>query len=77
MSFLSQRQDSQLSYEDAILPGSTVLGTARADHLAVAMPFEKATDTSIRSFADQGHFPRAALLEAMLRFVIGELETAK
>jgi len=77
MSFLSQRQDSQLAYEDAILPGSTVLGTARADHLAVAMPFEKASDTSIRSFADQGHYPRAALLEAMLRFVIGDLEAAK
>jgi hypothetical protein len=77
MSFLSQRQDSQLAYEDAILPGSTVLGTARADHLAVAMPFEKASDSSIRSFADQGHYPRAALLEAMLRFVISDLETAK
>ena len=77
MSFLSQRQDSQLSYEDAILPGSTVLGVARADHLAVAMPFEKASDSSIRSFADQGHYPRAALLEALLRFVIGDLEAAK
>ncbi len=77
MSYLSQRQDSQLAYEDAILPGSTVLGTARADHLAVAMPFEKASDSSIRSFADQGHYPRAALLEAMLRFVIGDLEAAK
>ncbi len=77
MAYLSQRQDSQLAYEDAILPGSTVLGTARADHLAVAMPFEKASDSSVRSFADQGHYPRAALLEAMLRFVIGDLETAK
>ena len=77
MSFLAQRQDSQLAYEDAILPGSTVLGTARADHLAVVMPFEKASDSSIRSFADHGHYPRAALLEAMLRFVIGDLEAAK
>jgi len=77
MSFLSQRQDSQLAYEDAILPGATVLGAARADHLAVAMPYEKASDSSIRSFADQGHYPRAALLEAMLRFVIGDLEAAQ
>jgi hypothetical protein len=77
MSYLSPRQDSQLAYEDTILPGSIVLGTARADHLAVAMPFEKASDSSIRSFVDQGHYPRAALLEAMLRFVIGDLETAK
>ncbi len=77
MSYLSPRQDSQLAYEDTILPGSTVLGIARADHLAVAMPFDKASDSSIRSFADQGHYPRAALLEAMLRFVIGDLENAK
>jgi LssY C-terminus len=77
MSYLSPRQDSQLAYEDTILPGSTVLGIARADHLAVAMPFEKASDSSIRSFADQGHYPRAALLEAMLRFVIGDLEATK
>jgi hypothetical protein len=77
MSYLSQRQDSQLAYEDTILPGSTVLGTAQADHLAVAMPFDKASDSAIRSFADQGHYPRAALLEALLRFVMGDLETAK
>jgi hypothetical protein len=25
------------------------------------MPFEKASDSSIRSFADQGRYPRAAL----------------
>lgn len=77
MSLLSQRQDSQLAYEDAILPGSTILGAARADHLAVALPFEKATDASIRSLADQGHYPRAALLEALVRFVSGDLEGVK
>ena len=77
MAFLSQRQDSQLAYADAILPGSTILGSARADHLAVALPFEKATDASIRSFADQGHYPRAALLETLVRFVTADLEAAK
>jgi len=76
MSFVAARQDSQLAYEDAILPGSTVLGTARADHLAVAMPFEKATEAPVRAMADQGHYPRAALLEAIVRFVISDLETA-
>jgi hypothetical protein len=74
MSFLAQRQDSQLAYEDAILPGSMVLGTARADHLAVAMPFEKATEAPVRAMADQGHYPRGALLEALLRFVISDLD---
>ena len=74
MSLLAARQDSQLAYEDAILPGSTVLGAARADHLAVALPFEKATDSAIRGMADQGHYPRAALLETLIRFVVGDLD---
>src|SRR6185295_2685154 len=71
MSLLASRQDSQLAYEDAILPGSTLLGAARADHLAVALPFEKASDSTIRGMADQGHYPRAALLETLIRFVAG------
>jgi dienelactone hydrolase len=75
MSLLARRQDSQLAYEDAILPGSTVLGIARADHLAVALPFDKATDSTIRGMADQGHYPRAALLETLIRFVVSDLET--
>jgi len=77
MSLLAQRQDSQLAYDDAILPGSTVLGVARADHLAVALPFEKASNIAVRSFADQGHYPRAALLEALVRFVVADLDGAK
>jgi hypothetical protein len=75
MSLLARRQDSQLAYEDAILPGSTVVGVARADHLAVALPFEKATDSVIRGMADQGHYPRATLLETLIRFVVSDLES--
>ncbi len=75
MSYLAPRQDSQLAFNDAVLPGSTVLGAALADHLAVALPFDKASDPSIRGMADQGRYPRAALLESMIRFVVGDLET--
>ena len=67
------RQDSQLIFEDAILPGSKLLGAARADHLAVALPFDKATEASVRSIADKGRYPRAALLEAIVRFVVQDL----
>jgi hypothetical protein len=74
LAVLTSRQDSQLAYDDAILPGSTVLGAALADHLAVALPFDKASDATIRSFADQGHYPRAALLESLVRYVISDLE---
>jgi hypothetical protein len=69
----SPREDSQLAYQDAILPGSTLLGAARADHLAVAQGFGKA-DGVLRSLVDKGHYPRAALLEAIVRFVTADLE---
>jgi hypothetical protein len=74
VSSFASRQDSQLGYDDAILPGSKVLGVARADHLAVALPFEKSSDVIIRTFADKGHYPRAALLESIVRFVTEDLE---
>jgi hypothetical protein len=57
MSLLARQQDSQVAYEDAIVPGSTILGTARTDPFAVALPLEKAADSSIRALADS---PRRA-----------------
>jgi hypothetical protein len=74
MASFALRQDSQLAFDDAIIPGSKVLGGARADHLAVALPFDKATDATVRSFADKGRYPRAALLEAIVRFVSTDLD---
>ena len=74
MSTLSSKHDSQLAYEDAIVPGSTVLGYAQADHLAVALPFDKSADAQIRSLVDKGRYPRAALLEALVRFVSSDLD---
>jgi hypothetical protein len=74
MSVFSSRQDSQLTQDDAIVPGSKVLGAARADHLAVALPFDKAKDAAVRAMADRGRYPRAALLEAIVRFVAADLD---
>ena len=70
------REDGQLIYDDAIIPGSKVLGTARADHMAVALSFESSTDAAVRAMADRGHYPRAALLESIVRFVIQDLDKA-
>lgn len=69
--------DSQLSSEDATVPGSFMLGKAIADHLAVALPFEDMKEPGIRSFIDHGHYPRAALLESIVRFVTQDLTTSK
>jgi hypothetical protein len=72
LSAYAEKQDSQLTRQDAIIPGSNYLGDALADHFAVALPFESSNE-SIRTFADKNHYPRTALLEAMVRLVIQDL----
>ncbi len=76
LSAFSKWHDGQLARLDAVAAGSKYLGSALADHFAIAMPFET-SEESIRSGADRNHYPRTALLEAMIRFVIGDLEAAK
>lgn len=71
-----KRQDGQLTQSDAIVPNSKYLGALIGDHFAVALPFDKSKDAAIRSGMDKTRFPRAALLESLLRFVIHDLETS-
>ncbi|HVV47504.1 MAG TPA: hypothetical protein VHC72_19975, partial [Bryobacteraceae bacterium] len=66
-------QDGQLLKADAIVPGAKYLGAALADHFAVALPFDRSSDSAIRSGMDKTRYPRAALLEALVRFVVGDL----
>jgi len=63
LSAWDKQNDGQLLKMDAIVPESTYLGAALTDHLAVALAFEK----------DKPSYPRAALLEAMVRFVLDDL----
>jgi len=72
-----KRQDGQLTQSDSIVPNSMYLGAARGDHFAVALPFDKAKDATIRSGMDKTRYPRAALLESLLRFVMHDLENPK
>ena len=68
--------DGQLTKQDAIIPGSKFLGSAKGDHFAVALPFDKSPDKTIRGGMDKTRFPRAALLESMVRFVMDDLKAA-
>jgi hypothetical protein len=65
--------DGQLTRIDATVPGSKVLGAARSDHFALALPFEKAQNSSFGAMMDKNRYPRGALLEAMVRFVVADL----
>jgi hypothetical protein len=67
-------QDGQLLRDDAIVPEAKYLGAALADHFAVALPFDKSKDSAIRSGMDKSTYPRAALLEALVRFVAEDLK---
>ncbi len=68
------RTDSQLLLADAIVPGSNLFGTLRADHLAVALNYSGSSDSAIRAAANHNRYPRAALLEAAVRSTISSLD---
>jgi hypothetical protein len=68
-------EDGQLLKEDAVLPDAKYLGSAKSDHFAIALPFEDSTDQALRSGMDKNHFPRAALLETIVRYVTRDLQS--
>jgi hypothetical protein len=70
----SEQQDGQLLRKDAIVPFSRYLGAARSDHFALALPFDKAKDSMTRGQMNMTRYPRAALLESILRFVAQDLK---
>jgi len=70
-------QDGQLTRQDAIIPGSTYLGVAKGDHFAVALPFDKSSDATIKAGMDKTKYPRGALIESLLRYVTDDLAKKK
>ncbi len=63
------RNDGQLIFTDQIVPGSTLLGYANADHWAVAMALEERRSFWMGHPGRERAFPRAVLVEALVRFV--------
>jgi hypothetical protein len=69
------RTDSQLLLSDALVPGGNYFGTLHADHLAVALNYLSASDSTIKAAADHNRYPRSALLEAAVRSTIAALDS--
>jgi hypothetical protein len=72
LALVDPRNDGQVLPEDAIIPGSVLLGYAHADHWAIAQPFSHAGGPFgwlPRRLADRNAYPRALLLEAIARAV--------
>ena len=72
LSVFDPANDGQLSKWDAIVPVARYLGAARADHLAVALPFDKMAGSEVQKFTDHARYPRVALLESLVRFVVSD-----
>jgi hypothetical protein len=70
---IDPRNDGSVIFYDMIIPGSTLLGYARADHLAVAIPANRTWPTLSAGILDRNAFPREVLLEAAIRFVEEDL----
>jgi len=66
---LDPRNDSQVLASDMLIPGGTLLGYARADHWAVALPIARTWRRLAATLIDKNAFPREVLLEAIVRTV--------
>ena len=76
LSRIDARNDGQLLFYDQVIPGSTLLGYINADHWALTVPIARSHSMLGSTFVDQNHYPREALLEAVLRFVEEDLVTS-
>jgi hypothetical protein len=72
---LDTRNDSQVIFNDQIIPGATLLGFINADHWAVAVPVARTHAIAGSTLLNRNAFPREVLLEAVIRFVDEDLAT--
>lgn len=73
LSAIDDRNDGQLLLEDAVLPGSVLLGIYHADHWSISLPFESSDAWQVKALGTNNHFPRQALIEALMLYVPARL----
>jgi len=66
LSQIDGRNDGQIIYQDALLPGSTLLAFVRSDHLAVALPIHPDDGMLANRALNRNDYPRTELLEALV-----------
>ena len=67
------RNDSQLVFYNQLIPTSTLVAYVNADHWALAVPIARTHSFVGKTFTNKNHYPREALLEAILRYVEEDL----
>lgn len=70
---IDPHNDGQMLYADAILPRSSLLGYANADHFAIALPIADALPEARLLGINRHDFPRAQLVEAAIRIAQARL----
>lgn len=73
LAVVDPRNDSQVVFHDALIPGSTLLGFLNGDHWAVAVPFGREHPDLTGALINRNAFPREVLLEAVARLVEEDL----
>lgn len=69
LSSLDERNDGQVIFQDAVIPGSVLLGYANADHWAITLPLRENLPM-LAPFLNRNGYPRTVLLESILSTVI-------
>lgn len=73
LSQIDPRNDGQVLIQDAVIPGSTLLGYLNGDHWAVATAFNRSDHPFWRGMVDHNAFPREVLIESILRYVAEDM----
>lgn len=74
---IDPRNDGQLLYFDQVIPGSTLLGYANADHWAVAADIEAQSPLTTSFLTGEFSYPSDLLAEALVLFVVEDLGRAE
>jgi hypothetical protein len=67
------RNDTQVLIYDQMIPGSTLVAYANADHWAIAVPVARQHEFVGNTFVNKNDYPREAFLESLLRFLEEDL----
>ncbi len=70
LAVVDPRNDGQLIAADTVLPGSTLLAEARADHWDVAIPRDRDPNPLMRASTSGRRYPREALFRATIKWVV-------
>ena len=76
LSKFDPNNDSQVILQDALIPGSTVLGFANADHWALTLPIARRYPWLGATLVNRNDFPREVLLESIVRAVAEDLASS-